>query len=784
MKKNGTQAKHSVLSIIIKLCLLVCALFTVFIFVYGQFFVKNPSLYANKSEIYDAVWYYTDPNGVTTKHKAHDVIDVSGVSEVRLTMTLPEKFQEGNCLFILTGLDMDAYIDGELRNSYQVSRSVFGRNVKGIWLPITLRTSDCGKLLTIVRPGNWLDEYTLNETYIGNRLGFSMHLIHDNIFILFFGFALVILGMVTTIICTAYVIITKRVFPLWYLCSGVICGAFWIILDNFTYPLIFDNYFVDGITEFLLIMLVPYPFAAYINNLLERRYQKYYHLTCIIIIVNFVTLSILQFTDTLDFIDTMLVNNAVMVIVALYCLITIVYDTFFVKGHSRNRVIAVGFCIFAMLCVAEIIHVNLPVHNNDGILIAVGLLLFLIVAITYEILRISELRAETIEARKANQAKTTFLANMSHEIRTPINAILGMDELILREDTDDRVKEYARGIKSAGTALLEIISDVLDFSKIEQGKMEIVNAEYDSRHLINSIIPMIAVKADEKGLYFEKAISADLPSRFIGDEGRVREVMINLLSNAVKYTNSGSVTLAVKHESIDEDQAFLCISVSDTGIGIKESDREKLFRHFERLDLNKTRSVEGTGLGLAITANLVRLMDGSIECESVYGEGTEFSVRIPQLVSDPAPVGDIQSHSDDRVSEETEKEPADLSGVKVLIVDDNELNLKVARGLLDILNVTTTTCMSGAETLDLITKERFDVIFLDHMMPEMDGIETLEKAGTLEGNLNTDTPYIALTANAIAGAKEMYMEKGFSAYLSKPMSIDDLADVISSCLGR
>ena len=638
MNKTGTQTKYSIFAIVVKLCLLVCALFTIVVFVYGQFFVKNLSLYANKSEIYDAVWHYTDPNGVTTRYKAFDVIDVKGVSEVRLTMTLPEKFQEGNCLFILTGLDMDAYIDGELRNSYRVSRSVFGRNVKGIWLPITLRSSDSGKLLTIVRPGNWLDEYTLNETYIGNRLGFAMQLIHDNIFILFFGFALVILGMVTTIICTAYVLITKRIFPLWYLCTGVLCGAFWIILDNFTYPLIFNNYFVDGITEFLLIMLLPYPFAAYINSLLERRYQKYYYLSCFLIIVNFVTLSILQFSDTLDFIDTMLVNNIVMLIVALYCLIAIIYDTF-IAGHRKNIVITIGFCIFIILCVAEIIHVNLPVHHNDGILIAVGLLSFLILAITYEILRISELRAETLEAQKANQAKTTFLANMSHEIRTPINAILGMDELILREDTDPKVKEYARGIKSAGTALLEIISDVLDFSKIEQGKMEIVNAEYDSRHLINSIIPMIAVRTDEKGLYFEKDISADLPSGFTGDEARIREVMLNLLSNAVKYTNSGSVTLSVKHEPIDEDQAYLYISVRDTGEGIPSEKIANIWDRYYKIDRTHTRSAVGSGLGLSIVREILQKHNALFGVESGKTKGTVFWFELDVLSSHPSSRG-------------------------------------------------------------------------------------------------------------------------------------------------
>ncbi|MCR5178232.1 MAG: response regulator [Lachnospiraceae bacterium] len=783
MKKSDIPAKHGIPDILIKLCICACALFTVCIFIYGQFFVKNPSLYSNKSDILDVTWYYTDPDGVTTAHKAPDTFDVSSVDEVRLTMTLPDEFPDGSCLFILSGMDLDAYIDGELRNSYRISRSVFGNNVKGMWLAITLRANDRGRILTIVRPDFWPDEYTLGETYIGNRLGFVMQLIHDNILILFFGFALVVLGFVTSLISLLYMLLEKRTFPLWYLSIGVLAGAVWLIMDNFTYPMIFQNYFVDGITEFLLIMLVPFPFAAYFNSFLGNRYRKLYYLICLLIIADFLTLTILHFTDTIDYLDTMIVSNVVIAVVAVSCLCVILCDTF-IKGHRENTLVAVGSCIFAALCISEIVHVNLPFHTNDGIFVSMALLIILLVAVTHEILRISELRAQSIEAHKANQAKTTFLANMSHEIRTPINAILGMDELILRENVSPRVKEYAHGIKSAGTSLLEIISDVLDFSKIEQGKMDIVNAEYSSRLLIMSIITMIGVKADEKGLAFEKNISEDLPSKFIGDERRIREVMVNLLGNAVKYTNSGSVTLTVRHESIDEDQAYLHISVRDTGIGIKDSDKERLFKQFERLDLVKTRSVEGTGLGLAISSNLIRLMDGAIECESVYGEGTEFTVRIPQLITDHTPIGDILSENASGTPVETDDEPADLQGVRVLIVDDNELNLKVARGLLDILGVTTTTCMSGSDMLDLITIERFDIVLLDHMMPEMDGIEALERSKTLEGNINPGIPYIALTANAIAGAREMYLEKGFTAYLSKPITLKDLSAAISSCLGR
>nr|MCR5094291.1 response regulator [Lachnospiraceae bacterium] len=752
-------------------------LFTLILFIYGQFFVRNESLFANECELYDAVWSYTSPDGVTTEYRAPDVFDVKGVDEVRLTTQLPEVIKDGSCLFLWTNKDMDAYVEDDLRNSYRISHSVFGSNVKSMWLAITLRSSDAGKTLTLVRPGYGSDEYRLRETYIGNRLGFAMTLIQNNLFTLILGFSIIVISLVITLICLSYRIKNGRTLPLWYLSIGTLLGALWLLLDNYTYPLLFGNYYIDGVAEFLVLMLLPFLYATYVYTLLGRRYNRLYYPICLLIIVNFVTLSILHFAGIADFLKTMIFCNAIMGMVAVYTFAVIVYDTF-VKGHRENTRIAVAFCTFAVLCFAEIIHVSLPIHHNDGVFISIGLLLILVAAFSYEVKRISELRAVSLEAQNANQAKSTFLANMSHEIRTPINAILGMDELILREDTDPKVREYAVNIKSAGTSLLEIISDVLDFSKIEQGKMEIINAEYDTKQLIGSIITMIGVKADENGLRFVKNISEEMPSKLIGDEKRIREVMINLLGNAVKYTPSGSITYTVRQESREGKRAVLYISVKDTGIGIKDSDKDKLFKQFERLDPTKTRSVEGSGLGLAIAANLIRLMGGTIECESTYGVGSEFIVRIPQTVSDGSPIGNIEEKPAQAAAAAAEDEPADLEGISALIVDDNDLNLKVASGLLRVLKVTLTTCGSGEEMLDLITKKKFDIILLDHMMPEMDGIEALEKSKTVEGNLNTDTPYIALTANAIAGAKEMYMEKGFSDYLSKPMTLDELAGVI------
>ncbi|MBO4375468.1 MAG: response regulator [Lachnospiraceae bacterium] len=773
--KNKADRSRIEKAITMIMCVLM--LFSIAVFIYGQFFVKNESHYSNKCELYDAVWSYTGPDGVTRQYNPLDVIDVENDDDVVLSTVLPEKITDGSCLFVNTAKDMDAYVDGELRNSYKLSRSRFGRNVKGMWVAITLRSADAGKTLTIERPGYWLDDFLIGRVYIGNRLGFAVHLINDDLFIIILGFAIVILGTVVTLLCLAYRIMIKRPFPLWFLSMGILGGAIWLLLDSYTYPLFFQNYFIDGIASYLVIMLLPFPFAAYINSLLDNRYSRLYHAVGILTILNFIVISLLHFLDIADFSDTRMFSNIVMGIVGLYCIGVTMYD-FFIKKHRENIVIYFGFGVFVLLCMAEIVHLNLKVHTNDGVFVAAGLLILLVVAVTDEVRRIADLRARTVEALNANRAKTTFLANMSHEIRTPINAILGMDELILHEDTSEKVREYASNIRDAGTTLLHIISDVLDFSKIEQGKMEIINEQYDTAHLLSTINTMISVKADEKGLDYIKEISEDLPSKLIGDEKALTEILINLLSNSVKYTNKGKVIFGVRHEAAGSGLVMLIITVKDTGIGIKESDMDRLFGQFERLDHNKTRSIEGTGLGLAITANLTELMGGTIDCRSSYGQGTEFTVRIPQTVADITPIGKLTKEGTALEEGGTDRDPEGLDGVRILVVDDSIANLKVAEGLLGLLKAEVTTCGSGKEMLELITEKRFDAVLLDHMMPEMDGIETLKRTKTTDGNLNPDTPYIALTANAIAGAREIYINEGFADYLSKPMKLKDLSEVI------
>ena len=396
-------------------------------------------------------------------------------------------------------------------------------------------------------------------------------------------------------------------------------------------------------------------------------------------------------------------------------------------------------------------------------------------------LLIESLAKERKKAESANQAKSLFLAQMSHEIRTPINAILGMNEMIIREADNEDIRDYSSNIKEAGKTLLALINSILDFSKIEDNKMEILSIEYDTAGLINNIVNSIYNRARSKGLYFEINVDEKLPSRLVGDDVRLTQVIMNLLTNAVKYTEKGTVTFSIAMERSTDDVATLKISVKDTGIGIREEDMEGIFDSFQRLDEKRNRNIEGTGLGMSIVDRLLKMMGSKIEIDSTYGEGSNFYFTINQKIADPKPVGDYKK----RLMESRKAEAGDLSfradGARVLIVDDNSMNHKVAKNLLKLVGVVPDSAMSGAEAIELVKKNHYHIICLDHMMPEMDGIETLELMRS-QGVLPDDTKVFAMTANAVVGAKEMYLEKGFDDYISKPIEIEVLVDKLNKFL--
>ena len=383
------------------------------------------------------------------------------------------------------------------------------------------------------------------------------------------------------------------------------------------------------------------------------------------------------------------------------------------------------------------------------------------------------------KAENADKAKSNFLANMSHEIRTPMNAISGMAEFILRDSADEEARKNAAMIKSATKSLIAIINDILDFSKIESGKMEIINETYSLSSLVNDVATMIRIRLEDKKVSLKTDVDPELPDKLYGDEGRIKQILINLLNNAVKFTNQGEITFTMGFSKMSEDRIRLLISVADTGIGIKEEELGRIFDSFTQADTKRNRSIEGTGLGLAISRKLVSMMGGELRVSSEYGKGSVFSFDIVNEVKDWRPIGNL-SESMKNARLDAYETMFYAPKAKILVVDDNKLNLKVAQGILKPYGIIPDCVESGAEALIAAQKCEYDLIFMDHMMPVMDGVETMQKLRKMEGG--ADMRIVALTANALSGVEAQYTEAGFDGFLAKPIEPKEMEALLHKML--
>lgn len=573
----------------------------------------------------------------------------------------------------------------------------------------------------------------------------------------------------------------------WLAALGIDTGLFYLIKTE-TLSIFYGEKAIYSMGQYLFIMLIPIFLLLHMQYNLEKKRPKLFMVLFAATTINVFAQLLLQVTNTYDLVDMVnytetLFNMIIVLSIILYTREAVIYS------KKTNWFMA---ALFMMLLAGEFAGLYMPVevqfnNNKDYSQYVMTIFLFILaVYYTFHVTRDYKRDAEKSAqlALAASEAKGKFLANMSHEIRTPINAVLGMDEMILRESRETKIREYAMDIFTAGQALLSIINDILDLSKIESGKMEIIPVNYDVSSMIHDLSNMTELRAKKKDLQFHVEADREIPCTLHGDDVRIRQVLTNILTNAVKYTQEGDIWFRICKVKKENGKIMLHFEVEDTGAGIKEEDLPKLYAEFERIEENKNRNIEGTGLGMSITLQLLQMMDSKLEVESVYGKGSKFSFDLEQDITEDKPIGDFEKSIQRLAADFTYEAGFIAPDAEVLVVDDNAINRKVFQSLLHQTQVKITEADSGAKCLELTKQKRFDIIFLDHMMPEMDGIETLQKIKEDPENLCENIPVIALTANAISGAKEKYLESGFDDYLSKPIVSAKLEKMLKGFLPK
>lgn len=733
---------------------------------------------------YGGKWERVLENGQREEITVPGKCDAQRGETVTLETILPDTIENNRYLcFRSAKQDMKFYIDGEIRQVYSTKNSrLFGKMSAAAYVFLEIKTNDAGKTLRVETVTDSSYSGYFYTVYYGNAIGI-WKMFYDK-----FGIELMVAFI--TLILSAIVIaasVILRVFyhrkvALEYLGWGILFAAVWLITNSNFRQLIFRNLSVVNDFTFLTIMILPLPFSIYMNEIQKGRYRIFYQIFELIAIVNMIACTFFHMSGIRDFTDTIGHVAALCIASILLMIITMLID--YCKGRIKEyKFVAIGISAVCVAAAVQILTYFRRSSQFNGTILAIGLILLLIFATISTVYEIVYMDREKQQALRASEAKGRFLANMSHEIRTPINAVLGMDAMILRESTQPEIKGYALDIQNAGQTLLSIINDILDISKIESGKLELIPVNYDFSSLIHDVVNMMKIKAEAKELKFELFVDENIPSRLFGDDVRIRQILVNLLSNAVKYTEHGSVKLSVGGK-INGDFVELSFSVKDTGIGIRKEDMEKLFAEFERLDEKKNRSIEGTGLGMSITKQLLGMMGSSLNVESVYGEGSEFSFVLKQKIMDLEPIGDLESRIKAQVSDYKYNELFRAPDARLLVVDDNSVNRKVFMSLLKSTHMQIDEAAGGEQCLEYVQKNKYDIIFLDHMMPGMDGIETLHKMRELSDYPCKDTPVVALTANAVTGAREMYINEGFNDFLSKPMNPEKTEKMIMNLLPR
>ncbi len=765
------------------LYLLAVAIFAAALVYMHYFMAKDKAVLIPRQDI--AIirdWTYIDQLTGPEKITSPARVDKDGRDTFVFESTLPADIPEGSVFAILNRVNIKIEIGDRVVRQWDMSEApILGGPAKNSYFIVPIRTDDAGKPIRVTFMSRMFGG-KMFDAFVGNEYEVVRYLeIKNGAFQFVMSLVLLVASFVITIVGLFLKAVYKQSMKIVLISMGIFVASSWMVTDSFVFQFVFRTQFIDGFMSYMTTLSIIFPFIAYLNSIQEYRYRKWYLILTIIEFLNLIVFPVLHFTHIYNFSQSLLWLDIVLGIGVLGCFVLTVTDV--LRGKAKKyRIVSYGFLAFMLMTIVEIVLINTVVERVEGGVIIAGLYILFAFAIVQQLDEIRQIGVERDRANEEGAAKTRFLASMSHEIRTPINSILGMNEMIMKETTDPDILNYAGIINESGTMLLSLINDVLDVSKIDNDMEEIVCANYDPGRMFDSAAEILRTGASQKDLAVKIGKPRNLPPQLYGDEKRILQIVTNLITNAVKYTEEGTVTFS--GECFKQEKGYvLCFYVSDTGIGIKEEDMENIFDPFHRLDLRKNQSIQGTGLGLSIVKNLVDKMGGEINVESIYGKGSTFSVRLPQSDSQDTEVGKYNSGNaveDDDLSDIDDNYIAPEA--RVLEVDDNLSNQVVVREFLKITGVKLDIASGGNEALRLCKLNQYDVILMDHMMPHPDGIETLHLIRTTEGSLNTSTPVIILTANAIRGSRAEYEAEGFDNYLSKPVESVRLIKMIRKYL--
>ena len=757
--------------------------FVLWQFVIADNVLPEDKFYDETVTEYTGEWERVLADGSTVKQEVPGKCNAKRGEEIVVRTTLPSDIYEDTYLCFRSGKqDMEFYVDDELHMEYNTKTTRFtGKYSPVAFVFVKIGPRDAGKILTVKSQTGSSYSGIFYNVYRGEMMAIWKYFFEQFGSETVIAFALFVLSLFCIIGGWILLLFYRTRTILTHISWGIFLASIWIIVNSVFRQLIYNNMSVVNDMAFYMIMLMPVPFLMYIDEIQNKRYAHIYRALEIIAETDFVICTVLHLTKIVDFAESVSVMVIISITVVLMMGVMIIVDL--IRGYIKEYyLVAIGMlCVYAA-AIFQMVTYFQKTKFFSGATLAMGLLLLLAFAIADSIKKLVNIEAEKQHALAASEEKTKFLAKMSHEIRTPINALIGFDTMILRETREESTREYANDIYKSSMLLLDLVNEILDLSRIESGKVEIISEEYDYSKMIHEIISMISVKAESKGLEFNINLDESIPLGLIGDCVRIKQILTNILTNAVKYTEEGSITLTVSaNYTEDEKKVIMHFSVKDTGIGIKDEDIKKLFIPFERIEEKRNHNIEGTGLGMAITMQLLELMNSRLIVDSVYGQGSEFSFDIEQGVYDNEPVGSLCeriSVSNNNVYREVFTAP----DAHVLVVDDNVINLRVFESLLRKTGMQIDKADNGITAIEMIKNNRYDVIFLDHMMPDMDGIEVLDNVRKLSDYPNKDTPFVALTANAISGAKEMYLENGFDDFLAKPIIPAELENMLAAIL--